>query len=195
MIVRPDSRIVSAISFGVFWRDGALDQRDHAVEEGLTRVCRDADDELIRQHLGAAGHRGAVATRLPDDGSRFAGDRRLVHRGHAVDDLAVSRDEVTRRAEDQVADLERAGGHGLEIARVRLAPQLLRLGLPAGLPQRVRLSLAPAFGHRLGEVREQDGEPEPQGQLEDEPGLRGPPDQVPDQHDGGEHTADQRPRT
>ena len=39
-MVRPTSRMCSAISLGVFWRDGALDQRDHAVEERLARVRR-----------------------------------------------------------------------------------------------------------------------------------------------------------
>ena len=33
MIVRPASRMLSAISFGVFCRLGALDERDHPVEE------------------------------------------------------------------------------------------------------------------------------------------------------------------
>ena len=38
MIVSPASRMFSAISFGVFWRLGALDEGDHAVEEGLARL-------------------------------------------------------------------------------------------------------------------------------------------------------------
>ena len=40
MIVRPASRMLSAISFGVFWRLGALDERDHPVEERLARLRR-----------------------------------------------------------------------------------------------------------------------------------------------------------
>ena len=40
MIVRPASRMLRAISFGVFWRLGALDQGDHAVEERLARLRR-----------------------------------------------------------------------------------------------------------------------------------------------------------
>ena len=43
MMVMPTSRIVSAISFGVFWRSRALDQGDHAVEEGLAGLGGDAD--------------------------------------------------------------------------------------------------------------------------------------------------------
>ncbi len=40
--------------------------------------------------------------------------------------------------------------------------------LRARLPQRVRLRLAAPLGHRLGEVREEDGEPEPERELERE---------------------------
>ena len=68
----PESRIVSAISFGVFCRDGAFDQRDHPVEERLARVGGDPDDEPVREHLGAAGDRRAVAARLADHRRRFA---------------------------------------------------------------------------------------------------------------------------
>ena len=39
----------------------ALDQRDHPVQERLARVGGDLDDEPVRQHLGAAGDRAAVA--------------------------------------------------------------------------------------------------------------------------------------
>ena len=38
-MVRPASRIVSAISFGVLLPLGALDERDHPVEEGLAGLC------------------------------------------------------------------------------------------------------------------------------------------------------------
>jgi hypothetical protein len=48
MIVGPASRMLSAISFGVFWRD-ALDECDHPVEERLARLRRDADDDLVRE--------------------------------------------------------------------------------------------------------------------------------------------------
>ena len=43
-----------------------------------------------------------------------------------------------------------------------------RRGLPLGGAQRVRLGLAPGLGHRLGEVGEDHGEPEPEGDLEGE---------------------------
>ena len=62
---------------------GALHQVDHAIEERLPWVRRDADDEVVGQHLGAAGDRRAVAARLADHGRGFSGDRRFVHRGDA----------------------------------------------------------------------------------------------------------------
>ena len=96
------------------------------------------------------------------------------------------------RAEHEVADpraswTERPEHSGYP----RRLAELLGLRFPAGLAQLVGLGLAPPFGHRLGEVREQHGEPEPQRQLEDEPEVRRAPDQLPDQHEGGEHAADQ----
>ncbi len=75
---------------------GALDERDHPVEEGLARVRRDLDDDAVGENARAAGHGGAVASRLPDDGGRLAGDRRLVHRGDPFDDGSVSRESSGR---------------------------------------------------------------------------------------------------
>ena len=76
---------------------GALDEGDHPVEERLARLGRDAHDDLVGQHAGAAGDRRAVAARLADHRRRFAGDRRLVDRGDALDDVAVAGDHLRRR--------------------------------------------------------------------------------------------------
>ena len=81
----------SAISLGVFWRCGALDEGDHAVEKRLAGVRRDADLDPVRQHAGAAGDRAAVAAGFANDGRAFAGDDRFVDRGDAFDDFAVAR--------------------------------------------------------------------------------------------------------
>ena len=64
MIVSPASRMLSAISFGVFWRVGALDEGDHPVDERLAGPGGDAHDDLVGQHPRAAGDRRAVAARL-----------------------------------------------------------------------------------------------------------------------------------
>ncbi len=72
MIVRPASRMLSAISFGVFWRSAPLDQRDHAVEEGLARA-RAVMRTLIQSemHLRAAGDRRAIAAGFRESPARI----------------------------------------------------------------------------------------------------------------------------
>jgi hypothetical protein len=88
--------------------------------------------------------------------------------------LAVRRDVVAGVDEHEIT-LSQPGGRNL--LRRRVAP---RLGKPFGrdvlasLAQRVGLRFAAAFGHRLGEVREEDGEPEPERHGDDEPGRRFP---------------------
>ena len=72
---------------------GAFDQRDHAIEECLAGIGRDLDLDLIGEHARAAGHRRAVASGFANHWRRFAGDRGLVHRGDAFDDLAVAGNE------------------------------------------------------------------------------------------------------
>ena len=90
---------------------GALDQLDHAVDEGRARRRRDAHPDPVGQHLGAAGHGRAVAAGLADDRRRFAGDRRLVDRGDAFDDLAVRRNGVAGLDQHDIADLEAGARH------------------------------------------------------------------------------------
>ena len=142
---------------------GALDERDHAVEERLAGLRRDVHDDLVGQHAGAAGHRAAVPSRLADHGRRLAGDRRLVDRRDALHDVAVAGNQLAGPDDAEVADLQLARGR-LGDAPVGLPNVRDRLG--AGLAQRVGLRLAPPFGHRLGEVREQHREPQ---ERRDEP--------------------------
>ena len=80
---------------------GALDERDHAVEEGGAGRGRDAHDDPVGDDGGAAGDGRAVAAGLADDGRGFAGDRGLVHRGDALDDVAVAGDQVAGLDEDE----------------------------------------------------------------------------------------------
>src|SRR5581483_4123903 len=88
MMVSPASRMLSAISLGVFCRE-ADSKADDAIEEGLPGVLGDLHDDAVAEHLGSAGDGAPVATRLADDGRRLPGDRRLVHRGDALGDGAV----------------------------------------------------------------------------------------------------------
>ena len=75
---------------------GALDQRDHPVEEALAGLLGDLDHDPVREHLGAAGDRAAVAPGLADHGRGLAGDRRLVDRGDPLDHGAVAGDDLPR---------------------------------------------------------------------------------------------------
>ena len=134
-----------------------FDERDHAIEERLARVRRDAHDDAIGQHLGAAGHRRAVAAALANDRRRLAGDGRLVDRGHAFDDLAVAGDELAGLDDDAVAGAQGGRAHDLG----QPVAQAARAGLGAHAAQRIRLRLAAPLRHRLGEVGEQHREPEP----------------------------------
>ena len=145
---------------------GALDERDHAVEERLARLLRDLDHELVGEQPRAAGHGRAVAAGLADHRRRLAGDRGLVDRADALDDLAVGGDDLAGLDDDDVAALELGRGNVLEPAAVESPVGDRRRARGA---QRVRLRLAAALGDRLGEVREQHRQPEPERDRADEP--------------------------
>ena len=149
---------------------GTLDEGDHTVEERLARLLRDLDHEPVGQEPGAAGDRRAVAAGFADHGGGLSGDRRLVDRAHALDDLSVGRDDLAGLDHDDVAALEICSGDLFEAA-ARGATE--RRGRRARGPQSVRLGLASPFGDRLGEVGEQHGQPEPEGDHTDEPEIAG----------------------
>jgi hypothetical protein len=93
-MVSAASRMVSAISLGVFWRfapSTSAIMRSRKVSPG---IGGDAHDDPVGQHARAAGHGAAVAAGLAHDRRRFAGDGALVDRGDAFDDLAVGRDQL-----------------------------------------------------------------------------------------------------
>jgi hypothetical protein len=163
MKVRAESRMVSAISFGVFWRVGALDQADHVVEEALAGVGGDAMTRLVGEDARAAGDGAAVAAGLADDGRGLAGDGGLVHRGGALDDLAVAGDQLAGRTTTRSSLRSWRSVDRLEepSLRRRAGDQLLARGA-----QRAGLRLAAALGHGLGEIGEDDGEEQPEGHLE-----------------------------
>ena len=101
---------------------GALDQGDHPVDEALARPGGDLDDDPVREHLGAAGDRAAVAAGLADDRGGLAGDGRLVDAGDALDDVAVAGDHLAGDDHDPVARAASCGGgHVLGAVRRRAA--------------------------------------------------------------------------
>jgi hypothetical protein len=61
--------------------------------------------------------------------------------------------------------------------------------LRARCAQRVRLGLAPTFGHGFGKVREDDREPEPDRELKREAKVAAPRRRITCEDEGREHTA------
>ena len=99
----PASRMLSAISFGVFCRSApstSAIMRSRKEEPGADG---DAHHDPVGEHRRAAGDGGAVAARLADHRRGLAGDGRLVDRGDALDDLAVARDDVAGLDQHDVA--------------------------------------------------------------------------------------------
>ena len=163
---------------------GALDERNHAVEEGRALRCGDAHLEPVGDHQRAAGDGRAVAAGLANDRRRLTGDGRLIDRGDAFDHLAVGGDQIAGLDQDHLSwrKLARWNRHG--------EPSLLihdELGfrLFAGLAQRCRLRLAASLGHGLGEIGEQHREPQPENDLEGEAEMLAAVDPFTDKDDGG----------
>ena len=152
MIVRVASRMERAISFGVFCRDGPSTRaiiRSMKVSPGWLVILH---DDPVREHGRAAGDGAAVATGLADDRSRLTGDRGLVDRRDALDDVSVPGDHLAGLDHDAVAE-----GEG---RRRRPPPRCRRRadGGPwsrSGWAQGLGLSLAAPLGHGLGEVGEE----------------------------------------
>ena len=55
------------------------------------------------KHARAPGHRAAVAAGLTHDGSGFAGDGRFVHGRGTLDDLAVTRDNLSSLNNNEIS--------------------------------------------------------------------------------------------
>ncbi len=164
----PDNRMVRAISLGVSLTGGAFDEGDHPVDEGLPRVRGDADDDPVGEHPGAAGDGRPIAARFSDDGGRLAGECRFIHRGDSLDHLAIGRNDLSCLDDDRVTDPQSVANTN-SISRWSFgSPHPLGAGLLPGRPHCIGLGLAPPFGHGLGEIGEENGEPEPDRYLEGE---------------------------
>ncbi len=168
---------------------GRLDHRDELVQEGFALVHGDPDDDLVGYDLSPGHHAAAIAAGLPDHRGRFAGDGGLVDHGRAVHDLAVRRDGISRLDEHEITLVQvRCRDHLVGRSEAFLL-QLLGHQVRAGPAQLVRLGLALDLGDRLGEVREQHGQPEPHGHQAEEQRLPVRDERV-QEADGGDEAAD-----
>ncbi len=166
---------------------GAFDESDHAVEEGFAGVGGDADGDLVGEDAGATGDGGAVAAGFADDGGGLAGDGGFVDRGDADDDFAVARDHLAGDDADDVVGAELGAGNLFDGAGLG---DLVGGGFGLGEAESVGLGFAAAFGHGFGEVGEEDGEPQPEGDLEIEAEVAVVGEEVVDEEDGGQDAAD-----
>ena len=161
MIVSPASRMLSAISFGVFWRlapstSAIIRSRKLSPGFGVTRTTISSDSTRVPP---------VTAERSPPDSRITGADSPVIADSSTLAmpsiDLAVAGDHLAGR--DDARGRRRASCElgTSSIVAVGQPPAGDRLG--ARLAQRVGLRLAAALGHRLGEVREQHGEPQPGG--------------------------------
>ena len=118
------------------------------------------DDQPVGEDGGAASDSRAVAARLTDHRSRFAGDGGFVHRGGALHDLAVGRDLLPGPHEIVVAPDKGGAGDVAERIVVGRIAKLMSHDIPAGGTQCVSLGLAPPLCNSLCKVGEEGGQPE-----------------------------------
>src|SRR3954470_12036871 len=188
MRVIPASRMLSAISFGVFWRSAPSTKRimrSRKVEPGAAVI-------LTRIQSDRTWVPPVTAERSPPDSrmtGRLTGDRGLVDGGHALDHLAIGGDDVAGLDQHDVTRPEARAGNNPVRPPAR-AWEPLRLGLGPGSAQGVGLGFAAPLGDRLGEVREQHRKPEPQGDLDREANGLAAGDEIAQEDDGRERGHD-----
>ena len=130
--------MLSAISFGVLRRSAPSTSAIIRSRNDLPGSCVTSITSRSESSLRAAGDGRAVAAGLADHGRRLAGDRRLVDRADALDDLAVGGDDLARLDDDDVAALQLGRRHLLEravaqpcaIVVVRVARSAFACALP-----------------------------------------------------------------
>ena len=162
MIVSAESRMVSAISLGVFWRFAPSTRpimRSRKLSPGLAEM-RTLISSLSTRVPPVTLERSPPASRMT--GRALAGDGAFVHGGRALDDLAVAGDGLAGDDEHHVALAELVGG---DLFGLAVVAQAVGGGLGAAGAQGVGLRLAAALGHRLGEVGEEHREPQPDADL------------------------------
>ena len=121
MIVNAESRIVSAISLGVFWRFAPSTRpimRSRKLSPGLAEM-RTLISSLSTRVPPVTLERSPPASRMT--GGALARDGALVHGGRALDDLAVAGDRFAGDDDHHVALAQLVGGDLLGLAVVAQA--------------------------------------------------------------------------
>ena len=167
---------------------GAFHHGNHAVQEGIARLRRDADDNAVADHAGAARHGAAVAAAFPDDRGGFARNGGLVHAGNAFNHFAVKRNDVPCFAQHLLSLAQFGNGNDFLRSLVR---QQAGVDVHAHFFQSVRLGLSTPFRPCFRKIGEQDREPEPERNLQGK-AERLPRGHVPDKDDSGDQGAQGR---
>ena len=167
--VRPESRIESAISFGVRCRfapstSAIMRSRNVSPGSALIRMTSSSLTSCVPPVTRAAD----VGARLLEDGGGLARDGRLVDVRHALDDVAVAGNDLAGPDHDDVA--------ATQSRRTDLLEAAVRDGGGRVVSERVRrrrrrLCPPASLGDRFGVGGEQDREPQPQRDLELEADL------------------------
>jgi hypothetical protein len=132
----------------------------------------------------------AIAARFADHWRGFAGDRTFIDAGGTDHDFAVTGHQLGGFDQDMVATAQFARFDKGDCRIALRACQLFRQDVLARAAQRGGLRLATPLGERLGEVGEQQREPQPQAHPEDEARRRfAVAGQCLDPQQGGQHAA------
>ena len=178
MIVSPASRMLSAISFGVFCRSApstSAIMRSRKVSPGFdvifTRIWSDST-----RVPPVTAERSPPASRMTGADSPVIAD--------SSTDATPSMISPSAGMNSPAETMTTSPARSFELATCSMSPSCANAvgdGFGARLAQRVGLRLAAAFGHRFGEVGEQHREPQPQRDLQVEPERRAAAEQ---QHRG-----------
>ena len=185
--MRPASRMLSAISLGVFCREAPSTRaiiRSRNVSPGRAVMRTTISSESTRVPP-------VTAERSPPDSRITGADSPVI-----ADSSTLAMPSMISPSPGIISPATTTHSSpscscGLGTVDDRAVPSDVGDGVGPGLAQRVGLGLAATLGHGLGEVGEQHGEPQPGGHQPGEEVLlarRRP--EVAQPHDGGEDASD-----
>ena len=163
MIVSPTSRMCSAISFGVFCRaapstSAIMRSRNDSPGSAVMRTTMRSESTLVPP---VTAERSPPLSRMTGADSPVMADSST----EAMPSMTSPSPGMSSPA-STTTDVALAQLRGRHLLLAAAVDQPARRGLLAHLAQRRRLRLAAPLGDRLGEVGEDDGEPEPDADAE-----------------------------
>ena len=181
MIVMPASRMLSAISFGVFCRCAPSTRaiiRSRNVEPGAA-VMR----TLIQSEITCVPP--VTAERSPPLSRITGADSPVIAASLTEATPSITSPSLGMRSPASTSTTSPGSSSVADTCRhvPRMRSKELRRRFRLRLSQRRRLRLAAALGDRLRKVGEQHGEPQPEIDLEGEAGVAGAGDEVADEQE------------